>query len=111
MPKPEFREAFTVDAVPLEMITTLAEIPGYVIVKVHGIAADVGSSAGQTAPNKAAAAFQEAMAGVRRSAGSKGANAIVGLQVTNFAASVGGAFGDAVGATLMGTAVTVEPID
>jgi uncharacterized protein YbjQ (UPF0145 family) len=98
-------------AVGVAMVTTLPELPGYVIVKVHGIAADVGTSAGKTARSKAVDAFQEAMEGVRRSAASKGANAVVGLQLANFGASAGGAFGDAVGTTLMGTAVTVRPAD
>jgi uncharacterized protein YbjQ (UPF0145 family) len=44
------------------------------------------------------------------SASAKGGNAVVGLQVANFGSSLGGALGDAVGTTLLGTAVTVRPV-
>ncbi len=94
-----------------EFVTTLPELPGYVTIRAHGICADVGSGAGRTARNKGVDAFKEALDGVRWSAANKGANAVVGLQMTNFGTSIGGSFGDAVGATLMGTAVTVRPID
>jgi uncharacterized protein YbjQ (UPF0145 family) len=108
---PEFRGSLTTESVALDHVTTLPELPGFVIVAVHGIAADTATAAGKAARTKAVDSFQEAMHGVRRSAASKGANAIVGLQVANFGASAGGAFGDAVGTTLMGTAVTVQPVD
>jgi uncharacterized protein YbjQ (UPF0145 family) len=38
-------------------------------------------------------------------AAEKGANAILGVQISNFGASVGGVMGDAVGVSLIGTAV------
>lgn len=107
----EFRDPLTTDGLATELVTTLPELPGYVIVKVHGIVADIGTASGRTAKNKGVDAFQEALQGVRRSAVSKGANAILGLQVANFGASHGGAFGDAVGVTLLGTAATVRPAD
>jgi uncharacterized protein YbjQ (UPF0145 family) len=103
----EFREPPQVEA---EFVTTLAELPGYVTIAAHGIVADVGSSSGNTARNKGVESFRDALDGVRRSAAAKGGNAIVGLQIASFGASHGGAFGDAVGTTLLGTAVTVEPI-
>jgi uncharacterized protein YbjQ (UPF0145 family) len=93
-----------------EFVTTLPELPGYVTVAAHGIVADIGTGFGRTARNKAVDSFTDALNGVRWSAASKGANAIVGLQISNFGASQGGAgFGDAVGTTLLGTAVTVQP--
>ncbi len=91
-----------------EFVTTLPELPGYVTVAAHGIVADVGSGSGKTARAKGVDAFREALEGVRRSASAKGGNAIVGLQIANFGTSMGGMLGDAAGATLMGTAVTVE---
>jgi uncharacterized protein YbjQ (UPF0145 family) len=93
-----------------EFVTTLPELPGYFTVAAHGIVADVGSAAGNTARNKGVESFRDALNGIRWSASAKGGNAIVGLQVANFGASHGGAFGDAVGATLLGTAVTVRRI-
>jgi len=97
--------------VDAELVTTLPELPGHTIVAVHGIAADIAAGTGKVARSKAIESFQEAMLGMRRSAASKGANAIVGLRIANFGASAGGAFGDAVGTTLMGTAVTVKPTE
>lgn len=91
-----------------EFVTTLPELPGFLMVASHGIVADVGTASGKLARTKGVEAFREALTGVRLSASAKGANAIVGLQIANFAASQGGAFGDAVGATLLGTAVTVR---
>jgi uncharacterized protein YbjQ (UPF0145 family) len=120
MPAPEFRKPLGSPdplvpredrPVDPEFVTTLPELPGYVIVKTHGIVADVGTGAGKVARAKGVEAFQAALNGVRWSAASKGANAIVGLQVSMFGASIGGAMGDAAGATLMGTAVTVRPQD
>lgn len=93
--------------VALEFVTTLPELPGYVTTQAHGIVADVGSGAGKTARAKGVSAFRDALEGVRRSARSKGGNAIVGLQITGFGTSLGGMLGDAVGTTLLGTAVTV----
>jgi uncharacterized protein YbjQ (UPF0145 family) len=91
-------------------VTTLAELPGYVVVAAHGIVADVGTAAGRTARNKGVDSFREALKGISWSASAKGANAIVGLQVGNFGSSIGGTWGDAVGTTLLGTAVTVRPV-
>ncbi len=95
-----------------EFVTTLPELPGYKIVAAHGIVADVGTgSAGKFAHAKGIQAFKEALEGVLTSAETKGANAIVGLQISNYGAGIGGAaMGDAVGATLLGTAVTVEAL-
>lgn len=106
----QFRESLAGGVVATELVTTLPTLPGYEIVTVHGIAADISAARGKGAKAKGLDAFQEAMQGVRRSAALKGANAIVGLQVAHFSGSIGGAgFGDAVGTTLMGTAVTVRP--
>lgn len=92
-----------------QFVTTLPGLPGYEIVATHGIVADVGTGFGRTARNKGVDSFRDALNGVRHSASAKGGNAVVGLQVANFGASQGGAgFGDAVGTTLMGTAVTVR---
>ena len=51
------------------------------------------------------------MEDLRRSAGELGANARLGVRSSAFVASTGGAFGDAVGVHLLGTAVVVERTD
>jgi uncharacterized protein YbjQ (UPF0145 family) len=107
----ELRELYSPEAIAKESVTTLAELPGHTIVGVHGIVAHIGTDSGKTAQSKANSSFEDALLGVRRAAHVKGANAIVGLQIANFGASRGGALGDAVGTTLMGTAVTVRPVD
>lgn len=93
-----------------EFVTTLAQLPGYVTVAAHGIVADVGSGSGKTARPKGVEAFREALNGVCWSASAKGGNAIVGLQISTFGTSIGGMWGDAVGTTILGTAVTVRPM-
>lgn len=92
-----------------EYVTTLPELPGYVITACHGLVVDVDSGAGKVARSKGVQAFRDALDGVLESAEEKGGNAVVGLQVANFGTSLGGMLGDAVGATIIGTAVTVKP--
>lgn len=109
MPKPELRNFSADNDIDPALVTTLPTLLGYDIVQIHGLVAEIGTASGKAAKGKATDAFREAWRSVRQSAAGMGANAIVGLQITNFSASQGGMLGDAIGCTLMGTAVTVQP--
>jgi len=91
-------------------VTTLQALDGQQVVESFGVVTSISSSAGRGAQAKGSIAMESAMVSLRRAAGDRGANAVVGLQVAPFAASVGGNFGDAVGILLAGTAVRVEQL-
>ena len=100
--------------VPPERITTLASLPGYRVVKVLGVVAEVTSASGWTAEQKGTAALSDGMRRLGNAGRAVGANAIIGLQASTFGArggvtSVVG--GDAVGVLLIGTAAMVEAED
>lgn len=102
--------------VPLapDRITTLAELPGHRIVRVHGPVSVLTGSSGLTATSKGNAALSAALGSLAQEAALMRANAIVGLTGSAFGAAGGitSAFGgDAVGVMLLGTAVTVELLE
>ncbi|MGZ4451195.1 MAG: hypothetical protein ACXVW4_15485 [Nocardioides sp.] len=93
------------------LVTTLPTVPGHHIVDVHGVVSQVASLSGWTAAAKGRGALERAFPDLLASASAVGANAVVGLQASSFAAAGGltnMVGGDAVGVLLMGTAVTVE---
>lgn len=95
------------------MMTTLADLTGYAVIRTHGVVTELAATSGFTATSKGRLALGDGLAGLGRAAGLMGANAVVGLQASAFGAAGGitSAFGgDAVGVLLMGTAVTVEEI-
>jgi uncharacterized protein YbjQ (UPF0145 family) len=97
-----------IDALPLERVTTLHELPGYRIATVVGVVTELSATSGFTATSKGNVALDQAMANLRRTASERGANAVVGLSASTFGARGGvtGALGgDAVGVLLVGTAV------
>jgi uncharacterized protein YbjQ (UPF0145 family) len=86
-------------------------LPGYRILDVLGVVSELSATSGWTATSKGGTALQNAMEQLRRTAGSMGANAIVGLTGSTFGAGGGitSVFGgDAVGVLLIGTAAIVE---
>ena len=90
-------------------VVTLSELPGHRITKVHGVVSGVGALSGWTAALKGRGAVDRAFPELLASAQKLGANAVIGLQGSPFAA--GGGItdvlgGDAVGVLLIGTAVT-----
>lgn len=89
-------------------ITTLDAVPAYPTVRALGLVAGVGTGSGKVARNKGLQAYAEAIEQMSNAAAGYGANAIVGVTVSNFGSSIGGAFGDAVGVTLLGTAVIIK---
>lgn len=93
------------------MVTTLPTVPGYRIVEVRSVVTELSATPGTSAESKGNAALAAALRGIRATArGTHGANAIVGLSASVFAAhAVGIGAGDAVGVLLTGTAVVVEP--
>lgn len=98
--------------VPASMTSTLAELPGYRIAAVLGLVSGTGSAtihAGNAA-DKGRSALGDAQVQLASAGGLLGAGAILGVTVSAYGASIGGGMGDAVGVTLMGTAVTVEPL-
>lgn len=97
------------EGVPLEFVTTLHEYPGFETVKCFGLVAIVTSTAGMGATEKGLGSLRSGLKDLRVHAAQKGANAIVGLQISNFGASIGGVMGDAVGVSLIGTAVSLVP--
>lgn len=94
--------------IALTYVSTLPTVPGYTVVRTCGVVAGVGTSSGKTAKVKAIHAYSDAIEQLCQAGASVGANAIVGLAITNFGSSAGGAFGDAVGTALIGTAVVIE---
>ncbi len=110
-----FQRATTVPiGIPTAMVTTLPTLPGYQVTKVHGIVSELTSASGWTAASKGNTALNRAIDDVRASASALSANAVVGLAATAFGAHGGITNivgGDAVGVLLLGTAVSVEPLD
>lgn len=93
-------------------LVTLPQLPGHRIDAVHGLVSGVGSLSGWTAASKGRGALERAFPELLAAAERLGANAVVGVQATTFAA--GGGItnvvgGDAVGVLLVGTAVTARP--
>lgn len=96
-----------------EMITTLSELPGYRIVKHHGIVSVVSSASGWTAAAKGQSAASQSWREIAMSAVALGGNAVVGIQLSAFGARGGitnVVGGDAVGVVVAGSVVTVEPV-
>jgi len=88
-----------------EFVTTLHEYPGYRIVECFGIVAAVDTSAGKGAGEKGRGSLNAAFGDLCEAAAKRGANAIIAVQFANFGASLGGMMGDAVGTSVIGTAV------
>jgi uncharacterized protein YbjQ (UPF0145 family) len=106
---PDERPALT----PIKL-ATLSYYPGHRIERTHGVVTGIGSLSGWTAASKGRGATQKAFPDLVAAARRLGANAIVGLQGSPFGA--GGGItnmlgGDAVGVLLMGTAVTITPLE
>lgn len=100
------------EAVGSDRVVTLSELPGHRIERVHGVVSGIASLSGWTAASKGRGALDMAFPELLNSAARQGANAVVGLQATTFAAAGGITNmlgGDAVGVLLIGTAVTVIP--
>ena len=96
------------------MMTTLPSLPGWQIVESHGVVTELAATWGTTAEAKGNSALDDALRTLAGAANQLGANAIVGLAGSTFGARGGitsGFGGDAVGVLLMGTAVTVEPVE
>lgn len=93
------------EGVPMKFVTTLHEYPGSRTVECFGLIAIVTSTAANTASEKGRESLRSGLTELSVVAAEKGANAILGLQISNFGASQGGMLGDAVGVSLMGTAV------
>jgi len=91
------------------LVITSDDALGYTIEKVFGIVNGIGSTAGRTSKNKGTDSYNSALAWLRYNAHEKGGNAVIGLRQSTYAASHGGAFGDAVGVVLSGTAVVLGP--
>lgn len=96
--------------VPTARVTTQDALPGFEIVRSFGVVTNLSANSGWTATSKGNNALDMALAGLRRTAGELGANAVVRLSGGPFGAHGGltsGFGGDAVGILLMGTAVRV----
>jgi hypothetical protein len=97
-----------------QMVTTLLTVPGYVVTHNRGIVTELAAAAGWTATSKGNEALSDAMTALRRTAGALKANAIVGVSASTFGARGGitnALGGDAVGVLLVGTAVSVTPLE
>ena len=98
--------------VPVDRVTTLAELPGHDTVRSLGVVTMLTSASGLTAESKGNSALSTAMQSFNARAAGMGANAILGFSASTFGAGGGitSAFGgDAVGVLLTGTAVVVTP--
>ncbi|MGI9085382.1 MAG: hypothetical protein ACR2FE_08820 [Aeromicrobium sp.] len=95
-------------AIPREFVTTLQAIPGYVIESHLGVIAIVVATAGMSAQEKATHSISESMKQLRTVGLNRGGNAVLGLHMGPFGASIGGVMGDAVGMVLLGTLVVVK---
>lgn len=98
--------------IPKQMMTTLPILPGYRVTANYGIVTTVGAHAGLTAQSKGLVAQYNGFMELSKQADALGANAIIGLRASAFAAGGGltNVFGgDAVGVLMLGTAVYVAP--
>ncbi len=89
-------------------MATLPELPGYVVTEIHGVVTAVSTQNVKGSKGKAVDSLETAMYEIRAAAWDKGGNAVLGLKTSTFAASIGGAMGDAVGVVVVGTAVVLE---
>jgi uncharacterized protein YbjQ (UPF0145 family) len=92
-------------------VTTLPFLPGFRTVRSLGVVSELGAASGFTATMKGEDAVAKATSAMRSQALNMGANAILGLSASTFAAGGGitNVFGgDAVGVLFLGTAVVVE---
>lgn len=88
------------------VVSTTATYEPYGIARNLGIVRGIGTAAGKTASAKARGAYDEALLALKDAARQVGADGVVGVQISPFAAGMGGMLGDAVGIVLMGSAVT-----
>jgi len=88
-------------------------VPGYTVAKHHGLATAVshGGSANQGVAGKSSGALDGALSELQITASGLGANAVIGLQMVTVSRSIGGIMGDQVSVTLIGSAVTLAPIE
>lgn len=70
-------------AVPLERVTTLAEVPGHQIVRALGAITQLSATSGLTATMKGNEALDTAMSQLCETAAERGANAIVGCALSD----------------------------
>lgn len=98
------------DPIPESRITTLPTIPRYRVTATIAPVRALGRTPWSAGAATGYGAMKNAFDDMAETAGNLGADAVVGLTMTGFAASAGGVRGDGVCVIFMGTAVKLEYI-